>query len=213
MVSGLEATRWAACLDSLCGRLRANTPVVDAYRGGTAGDRLPVVGESVVSPESAANTAGQEATVAPLRSWYESPEKSKRSHREHCLEDELPTKPAADRQGPAFSYAAGDTADTVQRAPPWVGNESHLPTRSDVTAGRDGLYRRGTKALPLVWKRPSWGEVGAEAGQGVWFDKTILKVGARVPWGRLHKGRFAKVRLTTVSSRRMLSSAIMPSQG
>lgn len=44
--------------------------------------------------------------------------------------------------------------------------------------------RHGLPAIPSD-------EKGTQGG--LWFDKALLRVGARVPWGRRHRGRFAKV--------------------
>lgn len=156
---------------------------------------LLAAGEGVATPESAGRAAGAETMVSPPESINEPLGKTKRSQQELCVKGELPINIASDRQGsPAVSNASGDTLEKAQRAPPWDRNTSHLPTSSVVAAGHDDSHRRTAKALPLVRRRPSRGKLEAEAGQGFWFDKTILRVGARVPWGRLHRGRFAKVR-------------------
>lgn len=172
---------------------------MDAHRDGTDEDRLPAEEKDQVTSESATSTAGAETMAASPDSIDESPGKTKPSQQEQYLKDELRMNIAGDRQGsPALSLAAHDTVDKAQRVPPWGGSASHLPTSSAVAARHDDSCGRSAKALPLVRRRPAWGKVEADAGQGVWFDKTILRVGTRVPWGRLHRGRFAKVRSTTV---------------
>lgn len=185
--------------------------VVDAHRGETDGDKLPVAGEGVVTPESVASTASTETVVAPPELIDQSPGRTEQSQQEeHCVKDDHPTNIAADRtQGsPAVSRATGATADKAQRAPPWVGHASHLPASSAVAVGHDESHGRTDRALPLVRRPPSWGKVETETTRGVWFDKTILRVGGRVPWGRLHRGRFAKVRSATVGSRKVLSCVL-----
>lgn len=185
--------------------------VVDTHRGERDGGALPVAGEGVVTPQSATSTAGKETVVAPPESIDQSPGRTKQSQREeHCVKDEQSVNITTDRtQGPpAVSRAAGATADKAQRAPPWVGHASHLSASSAVAVGNDESLGRTAKALPLVRRPPSWGKVEAEATRGLWFDKTILRVGGRVPWGRLHRGRFAKVRSTTVGSQKVSSSVL-----
>lgn len=59
--------------------------------------------------------------------------------------------------------------------------------------------RRHFEDLPRVPSTTACDSGAAEAR--VWLDRTLLKVGARVPWGRRHRGRFAKVSRAQLHSR------------
>ena len=104
-------------------------------------------------------------------------------------EEGLAASADVERQGsPVVLLTAGDTAKTGH------------PGRLAVAAGDGEARGRAAQALPLVRRRNTGGKLEeADAGESVWFDKTILRVGARVPWGRLHRGRFAKVSLPAIT--------------
>lgn len=110
-----------------------------------------------------------------------------------CVDEERLAGSADDeRQGsPPVPVAAGNAAKT-----------GHPAGRA--AAASDGETRgRAAQAPPLVRRRrrrrKAGGNLEEDAGEGVWFDKAILRVGARVPWGRLHRGRFAKVSFPTTT--------------
>lgn len=116
------------------------------------------------------------------------------AHQAQCVEEGLAPNADVERQGPPVAaVAAGDTVKTGH------------PDGLAVYAGGDETRGRAVQALPLVrrrGRRSAAGRPEGNAGEGVWFDRTILRVGARVPWGRQHRGRFAKVSFPTECMRR-----------
>eukprot|EP00903_Cladosiphon_okamuranus_P019974 g18352.t2 len=191
-VGGLGAS-WTACLDSLCGRLRATVPEAGVRGEGTNGDRPQREEEGMNSPGGA---CGSGAVVAGTRGIFPGSTDGSRGNAEapqprQCIEKGgLRASTDDEREGsPLVPVAAGNAAK--------AGHPAGLAAAA-AAAGDGETPGRVAQTLPLVRRRKAGGELDEDAGGGVWFDKTILRVGARVPWGRLHRGRFAKV-LFTVS--------------
>lgn len=114
------------------------------------------------------------------------------THQKQCVKKGLAANTDVDRQGSPIVPIAPGAGDTVEK--------TRHPTGFAAGAGDDETRSRAVQALPLVKKRRAGGKVEEDAGGGVWFDKAILRVGARVPWGRLHRGRFAKVSVPTFTT-------------
>lgn len=81
----------------------------------------------------------------------------------------------------------------VVPVPAVVAAKTGHPAGVAVAPGGEQIPGRAVQALPLVRRRKAGCGLEEDAREGVWLDKVILRVGARVPWGRLHRGRFAKV--------------------
>ncbi|CAM9594340.1 unnamed protein product [Ectocarpus sp. 6 AP-2014] len=182
-VRDLEATSWAACLASLCRRLRATAKAVDAGREGTLDGRPPVVGKQAFASDNTARSTGVDPLVGPSDpSDDQSATNEERPH-QWSLREELPVNTAVGGQGSPVPTTAKKIFSAVS---PWNGDTVSLD---------ESQNRQAVQALPLLRRRPAKHKTGEDL---FWLDKTILKVGARVPWGRLHRGRFAKM-LFTVS--------------
>eukprot|EP00752_Nemacystus_decipiens_P009312 g8321.t1 len=196
-VGGLQAG-WTACLNSLCGRLRATVPEVDVDRKETDGGKPPSDREGEITPKDATETTviAEKMGALPASTNAESRGKTEGRRQDQCVEEGPAAITEVERRGsPVAPVATGDT--TVLKK----GQVADVP----VSAGDDVEARARAvqvQALPLVRmrrRRTPGGKLEEVAGEtGVWFDRTIVRVGARVPWGRLHRGRFAKV-LFTVS--------------
>ncbi|CAN0361112.1 unnamed protein product, partial [Ectocarpus sp. 12 AP-2014] len=181
-IRDLEATSWAACLDSLCRRLRATAKAVDAGREGTLDGRPPVVGKQAFASDHTARSTGVDPLVGPSGPSDPSAISEERSQ-QRCLREELPVDTAVGGQGSPVPKTAKKIFSAVSL---WDGDTVSLD---------ESQNRQAVQALPLLRWRPARRKTGEDL---FWLDKTILKVGARVPWGRLHRGRFAKM-LFTVS--------------
>lgn len=143
----------------------------------------------MIQSKDAVSTAVAENLATFPESKDGSPGKAKgpRQKKKQFVEGGLEASTDVGRRGsPKAPVSAGDDAEKAAR-----------PT-SSVAAGYDEPHGRAVRALPLVRRRRrrrrnAGDTVEEDATGGVWFDKTILRVGVRVPWGRLHRGRFAKV--------------------
>ncbi|CAN0310573.1 unnamed protein product, partial [Ectocarpus fasciculatus] len=182
-VRDLEATSWAACLDSLCRRLRATAKAVDAGGEGTLDGRPPGAGKQGFASDNTAKSTGVDPLVGPSGPSDDPSAAREEPSGQRCLREELPVDTVIGGQG----FPAPSTAKKMLSAvSPWDGETASLD---------ESQNKQAAQALPLLRRTPA----GLKTGEDVfWLDKTILKVGARVPWGRLHRGRFAKV-LFTVS--------------
>ena len=154
----------------------------------TDGGRPPGEEEALITPEAASEIlAAEKRGALPALTDVGSRGKAEGQHQEQCVEERLVASTDVEGQGsPAVPVAAGGAVTTGH------------PTHVFVSAGDDGEpHGRAVQvqALPLVRRsrRRARGRLEEDAVEGIWFDKTILRVGARVPWGRLHRGRFAKV--------------------
>ncbi|CAB1107096.1 unnamed protein product [Ectocarpus sp. CCAP 1310/34] len=182
-VRDLEATSWTACLDSLCRRLRATAKAVDAGREGALDGRPPVVGKQAFASDNTARSTSVDPSIGPSDPSDDSSALNEERPQQRYLREELPVDTAVEGQG----CPVPDTAKKMfSVASPWDGDTGSLD---------ESQNRQAVQALPLLRRRPARHKTGEDL---FWLDKTILKVGARVPWGRLHRGRFAKM-LFTVS--------------
>lgn len=154
------------------------------------GGKLPGEGEGVIISEDA---IGITAVVAGKLGIFPgsidgSPGTTEGIHQKQCAQEGLAANTDVEGQGSPAVPVAADGA---------VKKTGDL-TGCAVGKGCEETQRRAVRVLPLVRRRKAWGgKLEEEAREGVWFDKTILRVGARVPWGRLHRGRFAKVSFPT----------------
>ncbi|CAM9575052.1 unnamed protein product, partial [Ectocarpus sp. 13 AM-2016] len=182
-VRDLEATSWAACLDSLCRRLRATAKAVDVGRESTLDGRPPVVGKEAFASDNTARSTGVDPLVGPPDPSDDPSAINEERPHQRCLREELPVHTAVGGQGPPVPRTAKKIFSVVS---PWDGDTVSLD---------ESQNRQAVQALPLLRRRPARRKSGEDL---FWLDKSIVKVGARVPWGRLHRGRFAKM-LFTVS--------------
>lgn len=156
------------------------------------GGRPPGEREGATTQEDATETTVPEKLGGTLPVSTDVGQRGKKMEgppQEQCAEEGSAASADMERQGssPVVEAAAGDTAVVVK-----TGH----PAGFSVSAGDDDTHGRAVQAqaLPLVGRRRrARGKLEEGAGEVVWFDRTIVRVGARVPWGRLHRGRFAKV--------------------
>lgn len=174
---------WAACLHSLCGRLKVTAPV--------RGQRVePACLASMDDGRSRGRRKcerGSEDIVADCRE-------------EPCpiqleLAGEDPVKRlecykmavGADKTGEDTlrPMNTGDAAPATILRPEKVDCPSPIDD-AEHEASRLQAVRYGLPALSIDKK---------DTQGGFWFDKALVRVGGRVPWGRRHRGRFAKVKV------------------
>lgn len=181
-VRDLEATSWAACLDSLCRRLRTTAKAVDSGEEGTLDG-----GKQAFASDNTARSTGVDPLVGPSDPSDDPSAANEERPQQRCLREELPVNTAVWGQGSSVPTTAKKMFSAVSA---WDGDTVSLD---------ESQNRQAVQALPLLRRRPARRKTGEDL---LWLDKTILKVGARVPWGRLHRGRFAKVRYCTPVLRR-----------
>ncbi|CAM9325009.1 unnamed protein product [Hapterophycus canaliculatus] len=176
-VGELKATSWAACLHSLLGRLRMSIMAVDSQGEKVDGDQMSVEGEKLKSVQTA-GWAGEETLEPHPEETEESPQQQQQQQQpqQQCVENVLLTNAAAKSQ---------------ER----LGQKTH-PVRRLESSSCIESHGRSLGASPLSPMGLAEIRMEAEAGERVWLDNTMMRVGVRVPWGRLHRGRFAKLLFT-----------------
>lgn len=196
-VGELKAS-WAACLHSLCGRLRISVPVVHAQGDRTGSGRLPVGGQKLKTSQTT-RTVGTGTAEEP-------PGVSEESFAEAVpLQRPLSTSTTKQQQQYMQEDLSANAAANGQKLP---AENTHAAQRVDSSSSCDEPDGRTVRAIPLLRKRQASSTIEAEAGGLVWLDNTTMRVGARVPWGRLHRGRFAKVNDTTIRTQLTRSSLL-----
>lgn len=208
---------WRACLHSLCGRLRATVPArgqraappacMISTDGGCrhGGEREDERGSSGI-----ADCRAEEPCPTQLKSGGNVLGR----RLDQCSELAVGLNKTGGKNTPK-SMATGSCATEPTAVRPTkvldvnnsVNEDARQPMATGSVPGAPAVRLRKELASPR-----SVGEAGCEAPRrqairhglpgreseaqgGVWFDKALLKVGARVPWGRPHRGRFAKVKL------------------
>ena len=174
---------WAACLRSLWRRLHATNPargqpVESAYLVSTDSGRRHVEQKS---------ERGSAAVVADCRA---EPCSTQLGSADEALVKCLKRPQMAvemDKTGEATLHPMGTgsiAAATIVRP-----EKVHFPRPVDDAELDASCLQAGRHGLPALSSHKK------ETQGGLWFDKALLRVGARVPWGRRHRGRFAKVKL------------------
>lgn len=179
-------------MDSLCRRLRATAEAVDAGGEGTLDGRSPGAGKRAFTSENTVRSTGVDPLVGPYEPNDDPSAVKEECPQQRCLRQELPVDTVVGGQGSPVPTTAKKMFSVVS---PWDGDTVSLD---------ESQNRQAIQALPLLRRRPA----GRKTGEDLFrLDKTILKVGARVAWGRLHRARFAKVRYFTPVLRRDYTQA------
>ncbi|CAM9177989.1 unnamed protein product, partial [Scytosiphon promiscuus] len=193
-VGELKDSSWAACLQSLCGRVRVSVPALNG-QGERTDDACTSIEAGKIKTAQAVATAGRETSERPqgrTRERFTTTEGSPRllqqrppstssirhdhKQQQHCEENGVSANAAAKRQE--------------------LQAENVLAIRRVERSGCDQYEGRILRAIPMVRKGQDESTKAAEAGEHLWIDTAIMRVGVRVPWGRLHRGRYTKVLLT-----------------
>lgn len=174
---------WAACLRSLCGRLKATAPVrgqpvEPAFPASTDDGRSH--GGRKCEREAAEIVADCREEPCPIQLGLAGEDLVK------CLEC---CKMAVEVDKTGEDTLRPMNTGTVAAATIVRPEQVDFPTSIDDAgheASRLQAVKHGLSALSSDKKDT----------QGFfWFDKALVRVGARVPWGRRHRGRFSKVKL------------------
>lgn len=183
---------WIACLRSLCRRLHATVSVRGQRvepAGVTSTDNGRRYGEREGERGSAEIVADCHAEPRPtqLESAGEGLVK-----RLECPETAADVDKAGEDTlqpmgtGPVAAATIDRSEATIVARPEKV----NPPPTSVDDAERDTSRLQGVRD-----GLPAFSSDRKEPQGGLWFDRALLRVGARVPWGRRHRGRFAKVKL------------------
>lgn len=171
---------WMACLGSLCGRMRDSSVSTEAEVGETRhqlrADQQPAPFDS-----------------DPQRHAAESPTSAGSNHHNQGTPSDQ-SEPDVNPNDHCPSPTAAGTASVEDVTVPFRSARTALGRGAGVLAQESNFSCRAQIEAPATVPIQDVRENAAEVAR-LSLDRTLVRVGARVPWGPRHRGRFAKVHL------------------
>lgn len=191
-------THWKKCLDSLSRRVRTTraaylqvAPIV-TVEAGSGRHRLGRAGGLPNKEEGHSEKTGVPESRPTTLGAASAPSVKQPDHLDVPNALLVNTGSGEGRRSSRIAAAAANVVAKEFVGRLLYGGKPPIATGGTTVArASDTSCRRHFKDSPGVSSTTACDSGAAEAR--VWLDRTLLKVGARVPWGRRHRGRFAKV--------------------